>query len=226
MRTLIKASWIVGHEAGSHRLVRDGVVVYEGNTIIHVGKSFDGPVDKTIDAAGKLVAPGFIDTHSHLHSSPIDKSVQEDYGPRQFWLTGLIEILPAEDAGLTRAGMESCVDYSLIELARSGTTTVLHLGDAADYVADQVDRIGMRGYVAPSYRSGRWFTPDGKRVDYEWDLAAGHEGLQRAIAFIEACGPSRSTTLSAASSSSRRRRSADRCCSVRCVVSMSSPHPC
>ena len=65
MRTLIKASWIVGHEAGSHRLVRDGVVVYEGNTIIHVGKSFDGPVDKTIDAAGKLVAPGFIDTHVH-----------------------------------------------------------------------------------------------------------------------------------------------------------------
>jgi len=34
------------------------------------------------------------------------------------------------------------------------------------------------------------------------------------------------TTLSAASSSSRRRRSADRCWSVRCVVSMSSPHPC
>ena len=42
MRTLIKATWIVGHEAGKHRLIHDGVVVYEGNKIIHVGKTFDG----------------------------------------------------------------------------------------------------------------------------------------------------------------------------------------
>ncbi len=31
MRTLIKASWLVGHEAGHHQLFSDGVVVYEGN---------------------------------------------------------------------------------------------------------------------------------------------------------------------------------------------------
>src|SRR5215204_5206580 len=65
MRTLISGTWIVGHDKGHHRLIRDGVVVYEGNRIIHVGKSFDGRIDKTIDAAGKLVAPGFIDTHVH-----------------------------------------------------------------------------------------------------------------------------------------------------------------
>ncbi|GAA1518314.1 hypothetical protein GCM10009730_25720 [Streptomyces albidochromogenes] len=42
-----------------------------------------------------------------------------------------------------------------------------------------------------------------------------------AMAFMEACGPSRSTTRSAASSSSRRRRAAaDLCCSSVCVVSM------
>ncbi|GGT91158.1 hypothetical protein GCM10010289_09340 [Streptomyces violascens] len=48
-----------------------------------------------------------------------------------------------------------------------------------------------------------------------------------AIAFMEAFGPSRSTTRSAASSSSRRRRSAAvRCCPACCVVSMgSSPRP-
>ena len=40
-----------------------GVVVYEGNKIVHVAKTSDGRVDTTIDAIGKLVAPGFIDTH-------------------------------------------------------------------------------------------------------------------------------------------------------------------
>src|SRR6266540_5675216 len=65
MRTAIKASWIVGYRDGAHRLVRDGTLVYEGNRIVHVGARFDGDVDKTIEADGRLVAPGFIDTHVH-----------------------------------------------------------------------------------------------------------------------------------------------------------------
>lgn len=185
-RTLFTAPYIVAFQDGGHRLLRDGCVVVEDDRIVHVGKAYDGPVDVRTELPDRIITPGFIDTHSHLHSSPIDKSVQEDYGPRQFWLTGLIEVLPAEDAGLTVGGMRSCVDYSLIELARTGTTTVMHLGDAAEYVADQIDAIGLRGYVAPSYRSGRWFTPDGKRVDYEWDEAAGRKGLADAISFVRA----------------------------------------
>jgi len=185
-RTLFTAPYIVAYQDGGHRILRDGCVVVEDDRIVFVGTRYDGQVDVEQSLPNRVITPGFIDTHSHLHTSPIDKSVQEDHGPRQFWLTGLIEILPAEDAGLTRAGMQSCVDYSLIELARSGTTTVLHLGDAAEYVADQLDRIGLRGYVAPSYRSGRWFTPDGRRVDYEWDEAAGHRGLEEAVAFVRA----------------------------------------
>ncbi|MFC6707553.1 amidohydrolase family protein [Flexivirga alba] len=185
-RTLFTAPYIVAHQEGGHRLLRDGCLVVDDDRIAYVGTAYDGPVDVERHLPDRIITPGFINTHSHLHSSPIDKSVQEDHGPRQFWLTGLIEILPAEDAGLTSAGMRSCVDYSLIELARSGTTTVMHLGDEADYVADELDRIGLRGYVAPSYRSGRWFTPDGKRVDYEWDVAAGQEGLDRAVDFVRA----------------------------------------
>ena len=65
MRTKIAATWIVAHERGTHALLRDGELVFEGNRIIHVGRGFDGHVDRTIDAAGKLIAPGFIDTHVH-----------------------------------------------------------------------------------------------------------------------------------------------------------------
>ncbi|RNI22814.1 amidohydrolase family protein [Flexivirga caeni] len=185
-RTLFTAPHIVAFQDDGHRLLRDGCVVIEDDRIVHVGKTYDGSADVIRHLPDRIITPGFIDTHSHLHTSPIDKSVQEDYGPRQFWLTGLIEILPAEDAGLTQAGMRSCVDYSLIELARSGTTTVLHLGDEAEYVAERLDAVGLRGYVAPSFRSGRWFTPDGRRVDYEWDEAAGRAGLDRAVDFISA----------------------------------------
>ena len=65
MRTAINASWIVGYENGAHTLIRDGTLVYEDNRIIHVGRGFDGRVDRTIEARERLVAPGFIDTHVH-----------------------------------------------------------------------------------------------------------------------------------------------------------------
>ena len=60
MRTAIKGGWIVGHQGGRHALIRDGVVVYEGNKIIHVGKDFDGQVDKTIDTITTAAKTGQI----------------------------------------------------------------------------------------------------------------------------------------------------------------------
>ena len=65
MRTMIKAQWIVANDGKQHVLLRDGVVVYEGQKIIYVGRAFEGDVDRTIDAGHKLVCPGFIDTHVH-----------------------------------------------------------------------------------------------------------------------------------------------------------------
>ena len=64
MRTMIKGSHIVAFDGNEHRMLQDGVLVYEDDKIIHVGKSFKGKVDQTIDAKGKLVCPGFINIHA------------------------------------------------------------------------------------------------------------------------------------------------------------------
>ena len=64
MRTKIEGSYIVAFDGNEHRMLQDGVLVYEDDKIIHVGKSFKGEVDKTIDAKGKLVCPGFINIHA------------------------------------------------------------------------------------------------------------------------------------------------------------------
>ena len=65
MRTLIQGGWVVGFDGAHHELIRDGVVVYEDDRIIHVDKRFDGRADRTIDARGKLVSPGFVNCHLH-----------------------------------------------------------------------------------------------------------------------------------------------------------------
>ncbi len=54
-----------------------------------------------------------------------------------------------------------------------------------DYVADAVERAGLRAYIADMYSSASWVAPDGKRVDYEWDEAGGLEGFRKAVELIE-----------------------------------------
>ena len=44
-RVAIRAGWIVAFDGDGHRLLRDGVVVVEGERIVHVGRTFDGTVD-------------------------------------------------------------------------------------------------------------------------------------------------------------------------------------
>ena len=40
--TRIDAGIIIAYDGTSHVILRDGVVVYEGNRIAHVGKSYSG----------------------------------------------------------------------------------------------------------------------------------------------------------------------------------------
>lgn len=184
-RTRIDAGVIVAFQDGEHRILRDGVVVVEGNEIVHVGKTFEGRADRTIDARNAIVTPGFINTHTHLSESPLDKSFIEDVGRRQFYYSGLFEMLPARSAGIDHDGRRACVDYSMGELLRTGTTTVMEIGGIGDYTAEAAERAGIRAYIADSYRSGRWYTPDGKQVAYAWDEEAGKAGFRKAVELIE-----------------------------------------
>jgi 5-methylthioadenosine/S-adenosylhomocysteine deaminase len=49
--------------------VADGDVLIDGNSIAQVGKSIQTDDADVIDARGKLVLPGFIDTHRHTWST-------------------------------------------------------------------------------------------------------------------------------------------------------------
>src|SRR5207248_6979309 len=44
---------------------------------------------------------------------------------------------------------------------------------------------GLRVYMGLMFRSGRWLTRDGRRVEWEWTPEQGEAGLKRALAFLE-----------------------------------------
>src|SRR5690349_2744336 len=97
-RTAIRAGYIVAHDGRGHALLRNGVVVIEGDRIIHVGPRFDGHADETVDARDRVLTPGLISTHAHIAGSPLDRSFIEDRGNPQFWYSGLFEMLPVRGA--------------------------------------------------------------------------------------------------------------------------------
>src|SRR5882724_12281326 len=132
-RTAIRAGYILAFDGRGHRLLRDGVVVVEGDHILAVGPRFDGTVDETMDARDRIVTPGLISTHAHIGGSPLDRSFIEDRGNPQFFYSGLFELLPVRGSAQDDDATRACVDVSMAELLRGGLTTVMEIGAASEY---------------------------------------------------------------------------------------------
>jgi 5-methylthioadenosine/S-adenosylhomocysteine deaminase len=185
-RTLISAPWIIAFDGKCHRLLRDGVIVMAGDSIVHVGKSFDGHVDRRIDAAHKVVTPGMISTHAHIAYNPLGKSLIEDRGQPQLYYSPLYEDLPVQVFSQDEEGDQVCIEASMVELLRTGCTTLCELqtslssrpGIAA--VGKEALKVGLRTYLGCAYRSAHWSTPDGHQVVMKWDEAQGRAGLDKA----------------------------------------------
>ena len=204
MRTLIRGGWVVGHSGATHMLIRDGVVVYEDDTIVHVGAEYDGHFDREIDATSKLVSPGFIDTHIHSGHRAAHRLIT-DAGRPEYFGQPFFETLPARrgrphggDAGdwVKRADEDEAAGrrridaatYTIAELLRNGTTTFMDFGAPAADAAGAVRRIGAtrhpRPIWAPAYASADWVGGEDGRLVRDWDEEKGRRGLQAAIDFI------------------------------------------
>src|SRR5258708_477593 len=141
MRTKISCGWPVGHDARGHVLLRNGEVVFEGNTILFVGESFSGDVDKEIDAADRLVIPGFIDTHVHSGHRASHRLIS-DVGRPDYFGQPFLEISVAREG--TRVGgdpryarpddrsaagdLALNARFTVAELLRNGITTFVEFG--------------------------------------------------------------------------------------------------
>jgi 5-methylthioadenosine/S-adenosylhomocysteine deaminase len=201
-KTKIRASFVIAFDGSKHRYLKDGELVYQGRDILYVGRKYVGEADETIDASGKVVSPGFISTHAHLATSPLDKSFIEDKGNPLFYCSGLYDSLAVRHLSMERGMFKVCLAYSLAEVLKSGITTVVEIGRYGEDLIPLIPMIGNRVYFAQRYQSGQSKTTDSKQVLYEWDNDLGKRAMEQALTFTKeydgACGGLLKTMLAPA----------------------------
>jgi cytosine/adenosine deaminase-related metal-dependent hydrolase len=200
MRTRLTCGWLVGHANGHHTLWRDAELVYQDNTVLFVGERFDGAVDREIDARGKLVAPGFIDTHVHSGHRASHRLIS-DVGRGDYFGQPFLEI-SVPRAG-TRVGgdpryarpddaaaaheLAFNARFTVAELLRNGITTFVEFGSqlrVQQALLEVVGELGIRAYLGPGFDSGRWVGGEGGKLVRVLDEAAGEREFALALDFI------------------------------------------
>ena len=190
------ADWIVAFDEAScgHVYLKGGDVAFDGNRLIHVGGSYHGPVTSTIEGAGRMVMPGFVNIHSHPASEAMTKGWNDELGSPKLYGSSLYEFMPLFRCDAE--GIPACAAVSYSELLLSGVTTLVDLSVAWDGWVDLFAASGLRGVLAPMYRSARWYTKSGHVVEYEWDAKAGEKAMADAMAVLDMAAKHPSKRLS------------------------------
>lgn len=127
--------------------IEDGVLVVNAGKITEVGSYSDIKNKlagiKVIDYQGKLITPGFIDTHQHSTQSGIVAA----YGEKLLeWLEGYV--FPGESIYSDAVNARKDLNFFLDELIKNGTTTAVSYGplfyEAADIFFEELDKRNMR----------------------------------------------------------------------------------
>ena len=201
MRSVVRGGWVVGFAGGGHTLLRDGVVVFEDDRVVHVGPRFEGTADHEIDARGKLVSPGFIDTHVHSghrasHRLITDTGRPDYYGqpfldisvPREGTRVGGDPRYVRPDQPGADAGSRLLATFTVAEMLRNGITTFMEFGSQVrvqEALLPEVERLGLRGYLGAGYDSGRWVgDATTGRLKRAIDEPAGQREFEAALEFI------------------------------------------
>ena len=195
-RTLLTASWVVGHKDGSHRLLKNGEVVFENGEIVFVGHEFPGEVARRIDFGNALVSPGLIDLDalSDLDTTILGIDHHPGWAKGRVWPRSYVEAGPYEMYSPQELAFQK--RFAFGQLLLNGITTAAPIASlfyrewgetVAEFeaAADAAGELGLRVYLSPAFRSGGMVLEEPGRMVPVFDEERGFQGLADAVDFIE-----------------------------------------
>lgn len=132
---------------GGRRVIEDGAVAIKGGVIVGVGTRRDITAGfrgrRVINAAGKAVIPGLVNTHTHI-PMVMFRGISDDLDLND-WLTQFI--FPAEAKNVNEAFVRAGTRLGLAEMIRGGTTTYCDMYYFEDAIAEETKKAGVRGVL-------------------------------------------------------------------------------
>ncbi|MFN2501709.1 MAG: amidohydrolase family protein [Pyrinomonadaceae bacterium] len=132
---------------GKHEIITDGAIgIKDGKIAIMRPRrtaSRNVRARRTISAAGQVVIPGLINTHTHV-PMVLFRGISDDLDLNE-WLTKYI--FPAEAKNVTEQFVRVGTRLGLAEMIRGGTTTYCDMYYFEDAVADETKKAGVRGVL-------------------------------------------------------------------------------
>lgn len=120
--------------------VRDGKIVYVGDG---TGLPPNSRPKQIIDAKGKVIIPGLINTHTHIPMG-LFRGIADDLDLQE-WLTKYI--FPAEAKNVNEEFVRAGTRLGLAEIIQGGTTTFCDMYYYEDAIADETVKAGVRGVL-------------------------------------------------------------------------------
>lgn len=184
--TLIDHGYVI--PVSSREVIDDGAVAFEGSRIVYVGPSagFSGQKrtpDKIIDARGKVVLPGLVNTHTHLVGAYM-KALTEDVPGR------------GDTAGLYKYGFPvvmslqpddfycGCMTHAL-EMLMTGTTTISNTWMHETLTAPAMRDLGIRTVLSEWIVGTDLTKLSAKNMERPWQPDMVERGLEAAIELFE-----------------------------------------
>jgi len=129
----------------NNRIIKNGSLTFRDDTIDYIGENIQDltQFDQIIDAKGKIVMPGLINTHGHTPMTLL-RGVSDDL-PLQEWLEH--KIWPLE-----RRFKEEHIYWgsqlAIVEMLKTGTTTFSDMYIQMDIIAEAVKSTGIRANLS------------------------------------------------------------------------------
>ena len=158
--------------------IEEGINIrVEENKIVEVSKDIkerDG--EKIIDATGKIVMPGLINTHGHVPMSIFRETI--DGYSLQDWLSK--KIWPMEDK-LTNEDIYEASLLSFIEMIRTGTTTINDMYFMTEDIIKAAQKAKIRLQTSRALTGD--LNPENKRMQELEELLDKYQGKDNLITF-------------------------------------------
>ena len=149
-------------------IVERGALVVEGGTVAWVGSATEAPAaDQQVDAGGRAVLPGFVDSHSHLVFAG-DRA--PEFAARMAgepYAAGGIRTTVAATRAATDEQLTAHVARLVQEMRRQGTTTVEIKSGYGLTVVDEARSLAVaRQFTEETTYLGAHVVPDGDPDEY------------------------------------------------------------